>query len=240
MNRLYYLSRIQKEVPVKIVKNIVLGVIALIVLMSVIALVALPSQSKVERSVVIAAPAEVVFDQVNDLKKNEAWSPWKDTTMKITYGPVTEGVGAKSSWTSRDMGNGAMTIEETVPFSSIKIDLDFGSMGKAKALWSFVPGDDGVKVTEVMASDAGMNPAKRLMSLLSDHFVGPYFEKGLAALKQVSETRAAELRAEQAATMQAAATPSEAATLAAPAGAAASAVSAAPAAASAESPATAK
>ncbi len=210
----------------KILKNIILGVIALVVLMAVIALVALPRQSKVERSVVIAAPADVIFDQVNDLKKNEAWSPWKDPTMKLTYGPVTEGKGAQSSWTSKDMGSGSMTIEESVPSSAITIGLDFGAMGQAKALWNFVPEGEGVKVTEVMASDAGMNPAKRWMSLLSDKMVGPYFEKGLAALKQISEARAAEIKAEQAATMQAAATPVEESAPAAPA---ASAAPAAPA-----------
>jgi uncharacterized protein YndB with AHSA1/START domain len=193
----------------KILKNIILGVIALIVIMAVIALVALPRQSKVERSVVIAAPAEVVFDQVNDLKKNEAWSPWKDSTMKLSYGPVTAGKGARSSWTSKNMGNGTMTIEESVPSSAITIGLDFGAMGQAKALWTFAPEGEGVKVTEVMASDAGMNPAKRWMSLMSDKMVGPYFERGLAALKQVSEIRAAEIKSEEAATRQAAAAPAE-------------------------------
>ncbi len=204
----------------KILKNIILGLVVLVVLMAAIGLVALPRQSAVTRSLVIQAPAEVIFEQVNDLKKNEAWSPWKDSTMKIVYGPVTEGKGAVSSWTSKDMGNGSMTIEETVPSSSITIGLDFGAMGRAKALWSFAPEGDAVKVTEVMASDAGMNPAKRWMSLLSDRMIGPYFEKGLASLKDVSEARAAQLKAEQAATMQAAAAPAEEA---APAGAAATA-----------------
>lgn len=193
----------------KILKKIVFALVILIAAMAVIGLVALPRTSKVERSVVIQAPADVIFDQVNDLKKNEAWSPWKDSTMKLTYGSVTEGKGAQSMWTSKNMGNGTMTIEESVPSSALKIDLDFGSMGKAKALWSFLPEGEGVKVTEVMASDAGMNPAKRWMSLLSDKMVGPYFEKGLASLKQVSETRAAALKAEQAATQQAAAAPAE-------------------------------
>ena len=188
----------------KILKNIVFIIVALIAVMALVGLL-LPSTSKIERSVVIQAPAEVVFDQVNDLKKNEAWTPWKDTTMKITYGPVTEGKGAMSSWSSKNMGNGTMTIVESVPASKIDLDLDFGSMGGAKAFWSFVPEGDGVKVTETMTSDAGMNPAKRWMSLMSDKMVGPYFEKGLAALKTVSEARAAELKAEQAASQQAAA-----------------------------------
>ena len=188
----------------KILKKIVIVIVALIAVMALVGLL-LPSASKIERSVVIQAPAEVIFDQVNDLKKNEAWTPWKDTTMKLTYGPITEGKGAMSSWSSKNMGNGTMTIVESVPSSKIDLELDFGSMGGAKAFWSFVPEGDGVKVTETMTSDAGMNAAKRWMSLLSDKMVGPYFEKGLAALKTVSESRAAEIKAEQAASQQAAA-----------------------------------
>jgi ribosome-associated toxin RatA of RatAB toxin-antitoxin module len=182
----------------RIVKKIVLGLIILIAVFMGIGLL-LPSGYKVERSTVINAPAEVVFDQVNDLKKNEAWSPWKDPTMRITYGPVTAGKGASSSWTSKDMGSGTQTIEESVPQSSIRTHLDFGDMGQAKAHWSFVPEGEGVKVTQGMSGDQGMNPVKRWFGLMMDNMIGPYFEKGLASLKQVSEARAAELKAQPAA-----------------------------------------
>jgi hypothetical protein len=189
----------------KILKNIIIVLVALVAVFALVGLL-LPRQTKLERSVVIQAPAEVIFEQVNDLKKNEAWSPWKDPTMKITYGSVTEGKGAQSSWTSKDMGNGTMTIVESVPGSAINLDLDFGGMGTAKAFWTFAPEGEGVKVTESFTSDAGMNPAKRWMGLMTDKMVGPYYEKGLASLKQVSETRAAEIKTEQAATLQAVAT----------------------------------
>ncbi len=208
----------------KILKNILFGLIALIVLASAIGLMALPRITNVQRSLVMQAPAEVIFDQVNDLKKNEAWSPWKDPTMVITYGSVTAGKGASSSWVSKKMGTGTMTIAETVPSTAINIDLNFGAMGTAKALWTFTAEGDNVNVTETMTSDAGMNPAKRWMSLLSDKMVGPAFEKGLASLKQISESRAAEIKAEQA-TEQAALVPTDetapaAAAAAAPAGSA--------------------
>ncbi len=192
----------------KILKNIIIALVVLVAALAVIGLL-LPSVSKVQRSAVITAPADVIFDQVNDLKKNEAWSPWKDPTMKLTYGAVTEGKGAMSSWTSKDMGNGTMTISESVPASSINVDLDFGGMGKALATWTFVPEGDAVKVTEIMTSNAGMNPFKRWMSLASDKMVGPYFERGLASLKTVSEARAAEIEKEKAATAQASATPAD-------------------------------
>jgi hypothetical protein len=190
-----------------IIKKIVYGLVAFFVIMA-IGSFAVPRISHVERSLVMQAPASVIFDQVSDLKKNEAWSPWKDPTMKITYAPITEGKGASSSWVSEKMGSGTMTISETVPTSSINIDLDFGAMGTAKSVWTFATEGEAVKVTEVMTSDAGMNPVKRWMSLMTDMMVGPAFEKGLASLKEVSETQAAAIKVEQA-NQQAGVTPGE-------------------------------
>jgi hypothetical protein len=194
----------------KIVKRIVLGLLILIVVLVGVGLL-LPRNYRVERSVVIQAPVDIVFDQVNDLKKNEAWSPWKDPAMTITYSPVTAGVGATSSWESQKMGNGAQTIEESIPNQSIRTLLDFKEMGTANAHWTFASEGEGVKVTQAMTGDQGMNPVKRYFGLMMDKMVGTQFEKGLASLKQVSEGIAAQMQAEQAATQQAMANPEEAA-----------------------------
>jgi ribosome-associated toxin RatA of RatAB toxin-antitoxin module len=186
-------------------------VIAFVVLIAAVALIGfmLPKEYKVTRSQTIAAPAEVVFEQVNDLKKNEAWSPWKDTTMQITYSENTVGVGAKSSWTSKDMGNGSQTITESTPSTALHTHLDFGEMGTAEVQWTFAAEGEGTKVTQEMTGEMGNNPFKKLMGLMMDKMIGPMFEQGLASLKSVSETRAAEVKAEQAATQQAAATPAD-------------------------------
>lgn len=180
----------------RFLKNVAIFMFVVITLLAVTGLLFRPRVTTVERSAVIAAPAEVVFDQVNDLKKADAWSPWKDSTMRVSYGPVTAGKGASSSWTSEQMGSGSQTIEESDPHEHILIHLDFGAMGTAKARWTFAPEGGGVRVTEAMISDAGMNPAKRWMSLMSDKMVGPFFEMGLASLRSVSEAEAARLKAE--------------------------------------------
>lgn len=189
----------------KIVKNIVIGLVVLIAVLAVVGFV-LPREYKVERSTSIQAPAEVVFEQVNDLKKNEAWTPWKDPEMTVTYSPNTAGKGASSSWQSKKMGNGSQTIEESIPSAVIKTHLDFGPQGTAKVLWSFAQEGEGTKVTQTMTGDQGNNPFKRWIGLAMNSLIGKYFDQGLASLKQVSETQAAALKAEQAATQQAAAT----------------------------------
>ena len=55
-----------------------------------------PSEVRVERTATIAAPPAVVFAQVNDFHKWEAWSPWAklDPAAKVTFegGKATKAV----------------------------------------------------------------------------------------------------------------------------------------------------
>lgn len=71
------------------IKKILLGLVIVVVVLVVVFLciVALqPAHYRVERSATINAPATVVFAQVNDFHKWEAWSPWAklDPAMKQT------------------------------------------------------------------------------------------------------------------------------------------------------------
>lgn len=184
----------------RIVRGIVIALAVIIAVLAGIGFM-LPSAYKVERSATIAAPAEVVFEQVNNLKKNEAWSPWmkNDPTLKVAYSGPEAGVGASSSWTSEHSGSGSQTIRESVPNQSITTYLDFGEMGNANGLWTFTQEGEATRVTQAMMGDAGKNPFKHLMNLAIDKMIGKYFEQGLASLKDVSEKRAAEAKAEQAA-----------------------------------------
>ena len=152
------------------------------------AVACLPNEAKVERSIAIKAPIAVVFENVNDLKKNAAWSPWAahDPTMVTPYGEITRGVGASSSWTSDEMGSGSMRITESVPYSSILIDLDFKEEGTARSYWKFSELDGLVSVTWGFTSPAE-SFGEKFLALLMDSFVGPYYEEGLAKLKTVSE-----------------------------------------------------
>lgn len=80
-------------------KKILIGVAVVLVLFVVV--VALqPSQYRVVRTATIPATPSVVFDQVNDLHKWDAWSPWAklDPAMKTTFEGPQSGPGAAYSW----------------------------------------------------------------------------------------------------------------------------------------------
>src|SRR5216683_3299494 len=103
------------------IKKILLGALVVIVLIVVIfcVVVALqPAQYHVERSTTINAPASLVFAQVNDFHKWEAWSPWAklDPAMKQTYEGAPAGTGAVLKWSGNSkVGEGTMTLTESRP-----------------------------------------------------------------------------------------------------------------------------
>ncbi len=181
----------------KILKAILLSIVALIALFFIVGLF-LPSKYQVERSIVINAPIEIVFDHVNDLKKAETWNAWmaNDPTMKITYGEITAGLGAVSKWTSENSGNGSQEIIESNPPTSTKTHLDFGKMGTATGYFTFEQTEAGVKATNGFYGDNGMKIVARYFGLMMDGMVGPFFEEGLASLKSVAE-KEAQLEAER-------------------------------------------
>src|SRR5205823_5065992 len=80
--------------------NIILIAIPTIIVAFLIIVAIQPSNYRVARSIVIAAPQDAVFPHMNELKKWEAWNPWgkADPNMKLTYGSPVSGVGANYSW----------------------------------------------------------------------------------------------------------------------------------------------
>jgi len=108
-------------------KKILIALVVIIAALLVIVAIQ-PSEFRVERTTTIAAPADAVFAQVNDLHKWDAWSPWAklDPAAKIIFDGADAGQGAAMSWSGNDkVGEGKMTIVESHPNDDIKIKVDF-------------------------------------------------------------------------------------------------------------------
>jgi hypothetical protein len=79
--------------------KILIGLVAVVaVVAGVVALQ--PSDFRVVRSAAIPAPAAVVFSQVNDFHKWEAWSPWAkmDPAAKLRGRSVGDGRRLRVGW----------------------------------------------------------------------------------------------------------------------------------------------
>ncbi len=102
----------------------------------------------IKRSRVIKAPVEVVFENVNDFKNWENWSPWfeMDQTIVTSYPDTTSGVGASYSWKGKD-GSGSMKTISAIPNKEIIQQVDFNSDSKPEVYWNFTKVDLGTEVT---------------------------------------------------------------------------------------------
>ena len=170
-----------------------LKVIALVVLAAVVLAIgvgfALPSEYLVERSIVVNADRERIHALVGDLNRWPEWAPWQeaDTTIRITYGDTTRGVGAHQSWRG-DSGSGELTVTSSSPESGIEYDLSFdGGAWLSVAALKYQPEGDATRVTWSMWGDAGGNLIGRYFGVMMDYMVGPMFEGGLDKLKARAE-----------------------------------------------------
>lgn len=173
----------------KILIRILIGLAALVVLLSIIGLF-LPSKSHIEKSIVVNAPLETVFDQVNTLKNWEKWSPWKkmDPTSVMTYSGPEAGVGAAYTWKGEKTGEGKLTIDSIAGNQYLRTQVEFGGQAPNPSIFTFAPEGNGVKVTWAMDMDYGWNiPFRYMGALFMKGMLGKQFDQGLADIKDAAE-----------------------------------------------------
>ena len=163
-----------------------IGIIVLIALVLISSLF-LPGDIHVERSLSISKPATLIFNQVNNLKKWENWSPWAkmDTAMAVVYGDTFIGMGGNYSWNGEIAKTGQLTITESISPLSIKTQVRFGGEGEGQGSWKFEETEGSTLVTWGM--DTQLSGPMKFMGLFFDRMMGPDFEKGLANLKDICE-----------------------------------------------------
>ncbi len=172
-------------------KNILITVAIIISVLAVV--VALqPAEFRVARSAIMSAPAQVVYAQVEDLRKWEAWNPWQkiDPAMKLTFAGPATGPGASYSWVGNNqVGEGRLTIIESRPNDLVRIKLEFMKPFAATntAQFTFKPEGDKTAVTWSMQGNNNFIAKALHLVMNMDKMVGGQFEKGLADLKLVAE-----------------------------------------------------
>jgi hypothetical protein len=167
--------------------------LAVVIALFIVIVATRPSDFRVARSMAIAAPAEVVFAQVNDFHNWEEWSPWAklDPNARNTYGGAAAGVGAKFAWSGNaKVGEGNMTITQSRPNELVGISLEFIKPFKANNMAEFTfKEQDGETIVNWSMSGKNNFIGKALGLFINcDKMCGAMFEKGLAQMKSLSET----------------------------------------------------
>jgi Polyketide cyclase / dehydrase and lipid transport len=158
-----------------------------------------PSTFSVERSATVAAPAAVVYAQVADFHRWDAWSPWAklDPSQVTTFSGA--GVGATYEWTGNDkVGQGKMTITDARPGELVAIKLEFikpfASTNRTE--FRFAPEGPGTKVVWRMSGENSFLSKAMGLVVSMDEMIGKDFERGLGQLK--TQAQDAALKAAQA------------------------------------------
>jgi hypothetical protein len=174
------------------IRKILIGVAILVAAFAVFVAMQ-PDELNIARSTTIAAPAPAVFDQVNDLRKWDNWSPWAklDPAAKVSFEGAQAGQGAVFKWSGNDkIGEGKMTVTDSRPGDFVKIKVEFIKPfeGSNVSEFSFKP--DGNR-TAVTWSSSGRNDnffMKAICLVMNmQKTLGGEMEKGLAQMKSVVE-----------------------------------------------------
>ena len=129
---------------IRFLQNLFFGIIAFIALMVVVSFF-LPDKYSVEKSIRINAPIDLVFNQVNDLKNWENWSFFftRDPNWETRMGTWTNGTNAEMKWRSNKIGNGKLTIIESIPNDKIQVHFNYRRRGDGEGTYMFREEDDG-------------------------------------------------------------------------------------------------
>jgi hypothetical protein len=151
----------------------ILILVAVIIAAILIYVAIKPNDFQIQRSIMIKATPDKLFQLINDLHLMQS------------------GKGAKYAWEgNKQIGQGTMEIVESVPNSKIGLHMHFIKPfeGHSSVDFSLAANGDETVVTQAMRGTSSFLP--KLMCTLffnQDKMIGGKFEEGLANLKAIAE-----------------------------------------------------
>jgi hypothetical protein len=150
-----------------------------------------PNTFRVQRSLRIVAPPQVIASHIDDFREWAAWSPYEklDPAMQRTFSGPAKGVGSVYEWSGNNKaGAGRMEIIEDRP-ERVAFKLEFTRPMRANnvSVFDLVPDGGQTNVTWSMEGPAAYVMKVMGVFMSMDNLIGRDFETGLANLKKISE-----------------------------------------------------
>lgn len=166
-----------------------MGLVALLLALVLVGGWLLKPTYRVERSLVIKAPAAAIYAHLDSPEGWKRWGAWyrRDPAMQISASGEPQGQGALWSWASASQGNGSMQLTAAEAGQRIAYELRIEDFAPSSGELRLEPEGAGTRVIWLMQGDVGGNPINRWFALFMDRLVGPDFDEGLANLKQLAE-----------------------------------------------------
>lgn len=170
----------------------ILGVIILLILVyAVIAVLAFGKNYHYEKSIVINAPKEKVWEQVSSMKAFNQWNPWLklDKNIQLTYTGNAGQVGDKYCWDSQNehAGSGCQEIKELVANQKQRTEMIFKKPFEGQATSDIVLTPEGNATKVTWSMDTEQYPMMKIMRPMMDYQMGKSYGEGLDNLKKLLE-----------------------------------------------------
>ncbi|ASW76110.1 hypothetical protein IQ37_05900 [Chryseobacterium piperi] len=169
----------------------ILGIlIVLAILYVVFAMLVFSKDYHFERSVIINAPKEKVWQHVGSTKAFNTWNPFAkaDKNIMITYSGASGEVGDSYHWKGNDeVGEGEQTVTAVVPNEKLTSKLHFIKPFEGDATANFILTPEGNKTKVTWAMDNELNTMMKVMKPMMDNQMGKTFDQGLRELKKLAE-----------------------------------------------------
>lgn len=172
----------------------ILIVVAAIVLFLVVAATR-PADYRVVRTIEIAAPAEVVFAPLNDLRRFADvlvffGEPLKaDPKLELRFQGPEAGIGQSIAWSGKDAGQGTLTVKESVAAQKVGLELEFVKPMASRAIHALGLQTTATGSSVTWAMEGKHNFLGKAFGLFMnmDKALGSDLEKALSRLKTIAE-----------------------------------------------------
>lgn len=143
-----------------------------------------------EKSIIINAPAEKVYQHTNSMKAINEWNPWMklDPNAQQSYTGTSGQVGDFFAWKGNDKaGQGEEKITELVPNKNTGFEIHFIKPFESKATGNITLEPQGNSTKTTWSFDTEMDYPMNLMKIMMDSEMDKSFDEGLSTLKALAE-----------------------------------------------------
>lgn len=174
----------------KKILKIISVIVAIIIAYCVIAMLFFDSKCHNEQSLVINAPKEKVWQNVNSLKAFNTWNPWMkmDPNVVVVYKGTSGEIGDSYHWKGNDeVGEGIQTITSIVPMEKVSSDMNFIKPMEDQATSDLLLATEGPGIKVTWNIDYEIETLFKPMKPLMTWQMNKSFSEGLGKLKELSE-----------------------------------------------------
>jgi hypothetical protein len=122
-----------------------------IIVIALIILYFLPGTVHLEKTMVLKAQSQMVFQEINTISEWKNWATWlkQDPINEITYHGPADAAGATLEWTSQvpEINTGNIILESSQEPTQVKAAIQFNKYGRSENNYILANTGNGTKVT---------------------------------------------------------------------------------------------